>query len=277
MGGWAPYQAIPFFKENAFKYFQPITSPFGTVAEPAMIPSPDKSRIVGCVGGGGIDHEVSYFLLSGPKKHMCQQCGQIFQMQYDPIKTMYEPSFAIQSRKHFFPTSFEGKTDDEIASHAYYQSEKAKGKSDAEINATKTLDQVSEFEIDEQQKAKELTKYLQEADARSKLTGAEAAAAAAEDAKVAEEIKLSIAKDLQNDEVANNKIQLFYTYHKADFEELDRLVAKGANAFKDSDDFQAQELAALAKSIKEDLRLNPEKLPAFKAFLAAEKSKSYAA
>lgn len=62
----------------------PLVGPFGTVDKPAMVLSGKDERIVGCVGGGSPDgevteeHAVNWFNLKKNQKTMCVMCGQIF-------------------------------------------------------------------------------------------------------------------------------------------------------------------------------------------------------
>ena len=37
-------------------------------------------RVVGCVGGNGMDHDVNWFNLKKGQKTMCVLCGQFFQL-----------------------------------------------------------------------------------------------------------------------------------------------------------------------------------------------------
>lgn len=58
-----------------------FVGPFGTMKSPAIILSGLKSRIVGCVGGGGYPHRLLWFDLKKGKKHVCRECGQVYQLQ----------------------------------------------------------------------------------------------------------------------------------------------------------------------------------------------------
>lgn len=57
--------------------------PFGTIERPALIFSGLDSRIVGCVGGRDVKHRLLWFNLKIGKKHMCQECGQVFKLVND--------------------------------------------------------------------------------------------------------------------------------------------------------------------------------------------------
>lgn len=59
----------------------PLLGPFGTLQSPAIVFSAFKSRIVGCVGGGGYPHRLLWFELKAGKKHVCRECGQAFKLQ----------------------------------------------------------------------------------------------------------------------------------------------------------------------------------------------------
>lgn len=82
--GNAPDQIAIDVQDRTQNTYKRITAPFGTVEEPVQVYSPANFRIVGCVGGNGMDHETTFFVLEGDKKHMCVNCGQIYQLQVDP-------------------------------------------------------------------------------------------------------------------------------------------------------------------------------------------------
>lgn len=69
--------------EKGFERFElgPLIDPFGTLKSPAIIFSSFKSRIVGCVGGGGYPHRLLWFELKAGKKHLCRECGQAFKLE----------------------------------------------------------------------------------------------------------------------------------------------------------------------------------------------------
>lgn len=62
--------------------FGEIRGPAGTFENPVIIVSANPERIVGCVGQGETLHSLMWFnaQTDGPK-HMCQQCGQFFQVK----------------------------------------------------------------------------------------------------------------------------------------------------------------------------------------------------
>jgi len=52
---------------------------FGTAKNPVIVPSVFDSRIVGCVGGGGYEHELLWHEIKvGSKPTVCFECGQYF-------------------------------------------------------------------------------------------------------------------------------------------------------------------------------------------------------
>jgi len=59
---------------------QPALGPFGTVAAPVRIYSSFHSRYVGCKGGDDQKHRLLWFELKAGPKHVCTECGQVFQL-----------------------------------------------------------------------------------------------------------------------------------------------------------------------------------------------------
>jgi len=62
-------------------YRGPIYGPFGTFENPAIVESEKFERIVGCVGGPGHKHGLTWFMLKKGPKHMCHLCGQVFKLE----------------------------------------------------------------------------------------------------------------------------------------------------------------------------------------------------
>lgn len=58
----------------------PLVGPFGTQKEPVLVLSAYPERIVGCVGGDGIQHDVNWFGVKKGQKTMCVLCGQFFML-----------------------------------------------------------------------------------------------------------------------------------------------------------------------------------------------------
>jgi len=55
---------------------------FGTAKNPVVVPSVFDSRIVGCVGGSGYEHELLWHeIKAGSKPTVCFECGQFFVLQ----------------------------------------------------------------------------------------------------------------------------------------------------------------------------------------------------
>lgn len=59
---------------------QPALGPFGTIAAPVRIYSSFHSRYVGCKGGDQLKHRLLWFELKQGPKHVCTECGQVFQL-----------------------------------------------------------------------------------------------------------------------------------------------------------------------------------------------------
>merc|ERR1711871_1381476 len=61
----------------------PLRGPYGTKANPCMVPSEYDSRLVGCPGGCTPDAPdyVRWFLLRRGPIHECPDCGQKFKLQ----------------------------------------------------------------------------------------------------------------------------------------------------------------------------------------------------
>lgn len=58
----------------------PAEGAFGTMAAPVRIYSSFHSRIVGCKGGDHNQHRMFWFELKEGPKHVCTECGQVFQL-----------------------------------------------------------------------------------------------------------------------------------------------------------------------------------------------------
>jgi len=59
-----------------------LYGPFGTEENPVLVPSYNRFRFVGCIGGydGKPEHELAWFVVRQGPKHRCPLCGQIFQL-----------------------------------------------------------------------------------------------------------------------------------------------------------------------------------------------------
>lgn len=62
------------FSENAAE------GPFGTIKSPVRIYSSFHTRIVACKGSDNHQHRISWFELKQGPKHVCTECGQVFQL-----------------------------------------------------------------------------------------------------------------------------------------------------------------------------------------------------
>lgn len=59
----------------------PLVGDFGTLEAPCLVPSRYPSRIVGCTGGGPHGrHELVWMDIRQGPKHVCKECGQVFQL-----------------------------------------------------------------------------------------------------------------------------------------------------------------------------------------------------
>jgi len=55
---------------------------FGTLKKPTIVHSMHHSRIVGCTGGGDLEHDIVWFDLQHGHKHMCAMCKQVFLLEH---------------------------------------------------------------------------------------------------------------------------------------------------------------------------------------------------
>jgi len=78
----------------------PTVSKFGTVSSPALIYSGLTSRIVGCVGGYDVKHRLLWFNLKLGKKHVCQECGQVFKLVNDSNYKEVEHLIDEKTKEH---------------------------------------------------------------------------------------------------------------------------------------------------------------------------------
>ena len=75
--------------------------PFGTLERPALIYSGQKSRIVGCIGGGNYTHRLQWFQLKEGPKHVCSHCGQVFQLVTDRNFEQMKHLVDQRTREHY--------------------------------------------------------------------------------------------------------------------------------------------------------------------------------
>jgi len=68
-------------KENFYNDYY-LYGPFGTEENPVLVPSYNRFRFIGCIGGydGKPEHELAWFVVRQGPKHRCPLCGQIFQL-----------------------------------------------------------------------------------------------------------------------------------------------------------------------------------------------------
>jgi len=71
-----------FDTEQEFYGEAALYGPFGTEADPVIVPSMSNHRFVGCQGGhnGFIEHDLVWFRVQQGPKHRCPVCGQIFKL-----------------------------------------------------------------------------------------------------------------------------------------------------------------------------------------------------
>jgi hypothetical protein len=60
---------------------------FGTPEKPVIVRSVFDSRIVGCVGHAGHEHDLIWHVVSNGKPLVCLECGQVFKLEKidDPL------------------------------------------------------------------------------------------------------------------------------------------------------------------------------------------------
>lgn len=60
---------------------------FGTPEKPVIVQSVFDTRITGCVGGEGSEHDLTWHVVSHGKPLVCLECAQVFQLEKieDPL------------------------------------------------------------------------------------------------------------------------------------------------------------------------------------------------
>jgi hypothetical protein len=66
---------VPVFGEDT------LYGAFGTPEKPVIVPSVFDTRIVGCIGGKGHEHDLTWHVVSNGKPLVCVECGQVFQLR----------------------------------------------------------------------------------------------------------------------------------------------------------------------------------------------------
>jgi hypothetical protein len=79
----------------------PFVQPFGSIEYPALIFSEYDSRVVGCVGGLEVHHQLLWFTLKGNKKHVCEMCGQVYQLVNDSNFDEHSHRVDERTRAHY--------------------------------------------------------------------------------------------------------------------------------------------------------------------------------
>eukprot|EP00456_Euglypha_rotunda_P023564 TRINITY_DN1952_c0_g1_i1.p1 TRINITY_DN1952_c0_g1~~TRINITY_DN1952_c0_g1_i1.p1 ORF type:complete len:178 (-),score=12.26 TRINITY_DN1952_c0_g1_i1:131-664(-) len=93
--GFIQERKVPLYHEG------PIIGPFGTIEKPTVLYSHLERRMVGCHGGGELEHETLWMAIKQGPKHVCVECGQVFQLKkhlleygdiqdYEPVKELVE-------------------------------------------------------------------------------------------------------------------------------------------------------------------------------------------
>jgi hypothetical protein len=90
-----------FTEDPQFEVSKRLIGPPGTVEEPTMVFSPKPYRIVGCVGTLEDPHQLGWFSMEGYLKHMCPQCGQVFQLTNNPDECDFSYVEKVDNMKHF--------------------------------------------------------------------------------------------------------------------------------------------------------------------------------
>jgi len=101
---WSSPAAVQYniFNEDPqFEVSKRLIGPPGTMAEPTMVFSPKPYRIVGCVGTLQVPHPLSWFSMEGYLKHMCPDCGQIFQLTNNPDECDFSYTDKVDKMAHF--------------------------------------------------------------------------------------------------------------------------------------------------------------------------------
>lgn len=76
-----------------------IGSPFGTIEEPALIPSYDIYRIVGCQGRYEKSHPVYFMRLLRDQVTLCPVCDQAFKLVEPTLKVYIKPALSLLDKQ----------------------------------------------------------------------------------------------------------------------------------------------------------------------------------
>ena len=100
-GSPAAVQYNIFKVDPQFEISKRLIGPPGTIEEPTMVFSPKPYRIVGCVGTLDNPHPLGWFSMEGYLKHMCPDCGQIFQLTNNPDECDFTFTDKVDNMAHF--------------------------------------------------------------------------------------------------------------------------------------------------------------------------------
>lgn len=99
--GPAQVQYNIFNEDPQFAIQKRLVGPFGTIDQPTMVFSPKPYRIVGCNGPHHDPHAIGWFVMEGYLKHMCPECGQMFQLTNNPDDVCTDYIDRVDPDKHF--------------------------------------------------------------------------------------------------------------------------------------------------------------------------------
>jgi len=67
--------------EEGFGRDDVLAGGFGTKEHPVRVPSVFQSRVVGCLGGPGNEHDLNWHMVEAGKPTVCLECGQYFVLE----------------------------------------------------------------------------------------------------------------------------------------------------------------------------------------------------
>jgi len=99
---------------------EPVCGPFGTFDDPVPILSNFNNRVVACLGGGELQHDILWMQLDGSRKHMCDECGQFFKLytinslaDVDKLTDKEKASIWLRYKDHLaLPSDFDAHKED---------------------------------------------------------------------------------------------------------------------------------------------------------------------
>lgn len=103
---WSAPAAVQYniFRDDPqFEISKRLIGPAGTIEDPTMVFTPKPYRIVGCVGTLDNPHPLNWFSMEGYIKHLCPDCGQIFQLTNNPDDCDFSYNDKVDNMSHFAP------------------------------------------------------------------------------------------------------------------------------------------------------------------------------